>query len=389
MKRLGVAMALCGLSLTVAGCDWIPGVSYIREALSSGYPPLETNQYVTEIAPNLPDNIQTYLNAGLAVSPDGARYAYSWAKDNFSGARLYIGKVGEPARETSVTTMGYFWWSPDSKRIAFAEAIPSPSPRPHSVVALKVLVPDTGEVSMIREKVEAGFGPWLSWSPKGDAILYAERQNPEDNTQITMALMELAIGSQEPKQIAILAEAGPETNSAYWTPDAERVVFRSKAAGFIESVNLTMYDRSDQSTRVIRRVPRWAPLTMASDGEAIAYMSGDYTNSSGNWESRKIRLSDGSEEVTPFSLGEATVTKTGNMTVVASYYARDISPNLRWCLISKGESPLYARELATGKQFQLTSGPATPKGWMPDSKAVVMQTMKGARAHYYLVKVER
>jgi dipeptidyl aminopeptidase/acylaminoacyl peptidase len=370
------------VSLSLAGCAGNPFMHFINTTLgidTGGQPPLATSEVVREIAPGVPADIGAFPSEGIRFSPDGTRFAYVHSPASGEPARIYLGQGDRPATATEIVAHSFLEWSPDGKRLAFA--VYQESNNQGAIrYSLKALEVDTGSITTLLDDATSYF-PWLSWSPDGSRILYTTGRNPEVPQDQDLNLHWRDVEKGEPTFIGIVTPARGKL--AQWLPDGNQIMYRAKAPGFATAHNLSMFDRQDGTSRILRRIPREAQLVLNPTGEHVAYLEGqDTANVEGRFAMFRIRLSDGSTEETPFDLGKAMQSGTYSA-------AGFVSPDHRWCLVWHGNSPLFARDLATGKHHQVTSGPATPWAWVEDGTAIIVTTRYGATRHFYHVKVMR
>ena len=371
MKRFK-AMTL-GLTLLLGGCEGSPLQALIQETFGQGQQ-LQTNAYVTEIAPGLP-----FPSPSVVFSTDGSRYAFVHTRES---NRLYVGPIGQTATPLDVHSQLEPWFSPDGKRLAFGELTQGEGPS--SRWKLSFIDLDSKAVTPLAEAA-LGHRPWLSWSPDGSAVVYASDEDGDLNAE---SLKVVTLNDPTPRVIAEIAPYPWDKARALWSPDGKQIAYLTTIPNFMNAYNLTIQTLADGSTRVLRRVPQQNEFVWSSDGTAIAYLKTG--SKSGDFTLHRILVADGSEEVTPFSLGEPTEIRHGSeIRGVAAFYAGDLSPDLRYCLVRRGEDPLYARELATGRHIQLTDTLAWVRGWTADSKAIIASSTKLSLERYYRIQIER
>ncbi|MNR75350.1 translocation protein TolB [compost metagenome] len=371
MKHL-IGMAL-GATLFLGGCEGSPLQLFMNETFGAGRH-LETNAFVQEIAPGLP-----FPSPTVTISPDGSRYAYSIFREN---GRLYVGQSGQGAGPLDLYSQQEPSWSPDGRRMAFVEAMGSEAHSPRR--SLTVIDLDSKAVTRLAEG-NFGYPLKLAWSPDGSTVLYSSDQ---DDDGLAESLYRVSVTTPNPQRIAEVGSNGMDGSPALWSPDGKQIAYLAKIPGFLNAFNLMIVTVADESTKVLRRVPRGKSLVWSTDGEAIGYLDGD--GASGEFAFHRIRLSDGAEEVTPFTLGKPTaVVHESGLEGWVGFHISDLSPDHRFCIVNHGQDPLYARELATGKHIQLTDSQAWVRGWTADSKAILATASKGSVARYYRIQVER
>jgi hypothetical protein len=382
MKNRTIQILALAFSLSLAGCAGNPFMHFLNTTLgieTGGQYPLATGEFVREIAPGVPADVGNSPSDGIRFSPDGTRFAYVYSPASGEHARIYLGQGDRPATVTEIVAHPFLEWSPDGKRLAFA--VPKEANKQGAIrYSLKALDVGTGSITTLLDDATSYF-PWLTWSPDGRRILYATGRNPDVPQDQDLNLYWRDVEQGESTFIGIVTPARGKL--AQWLPDGNRIVYRAKAPGFASAHNLSIFDLEDGTSRILRRIPKEAQLALNRTGEHVAYMEGEGTvNLTGRFTMIRIQLSDGTTEETSFDLGKATESGTYSA-------AGFVSPEHRWCLVWHGNSPLFARELSTGKHQQLTSGSATPWAWVESGRAIIVTTQYGTTRHFYCVQVER
>lgn len=363
-----------GSALLLGGCDISPLQAFVQETFGPGQH-LQTDAFITEIAPGLP-----YPDPILSFSPNGSRYAYYQWREN---GRLYLGEFGQGARALGDSTLVEPWFSPDGKRLAYAQRLTDGMEPPRW--RLKVIDLESQTVSTLVEECQASL-PWVAWSPDGTALLYLSKQSEDASTG---SLVHISLADPAPRLIAEVDLPGVTDSGARWSPDGKQIAYQVKLPGYLSASSLILHDLADGSSRVLRRVPSKTALGWSTDGEALGHLVS--MGPTGQHALHRIRIADGAEEVTPFDLGLPVPFKTSSgMDGMMAYHVGDLSPDHRWCIVSRGEEePIVARELATGKHVQLTGSKAWVRGWTSDSQAIVASTSKGSVSRYYRIQVVR
>ncbi len=360
--------------LPVGGAQTVPSPAQVK--------PLATDTYVKEVAVGSPAAASSYTGR-VAFSPDGQWYAYGYQAQGTSQAILHVGEVFGAAKSTNYVASGQIWWAPDSRRLAFAQQTTAQQPPSFVLRSWDV---EAGRIGTLQDQVSADF-PWAAWVDKG-VVFIQTTVDPAGPTVTDLVYKPLDADSA---RLASVIDSHPGTlgtQAIYPSPDGKRLAFLAEAPGFTAAASLVVHDLDSGMARAVRRVPKdLGPLVWDPASNALAFLSGGF----GQYEIHRVSIGDGSEEVTPFYLGEPVIESGPNWRSVSGPFASHLSPDLKWCLVTRG-GPLYARELATGKHVQITSAHAVPAAWTSDSRFVfVYVAMGGAleRTLYYKVQVER
>jgi hypothetical protein len=362
-----------GSAFLLGGCEGSPLQAFMQETFGPGQH-LQTDAFITEIAPSLP-----YPPPILSFSPDGGRYAYYQWREN---GRLYFGECGQGAQALGDSTQADPWFSPDGKRLAYAQRITTGMEPPRW--RLKVIDLESQAISTLVEEFHASL-PWAAWSPDGTALLYFSERGEDTSTG---SLFHVSLADPTSRLIAGVIPLGMVDGSARWSPDGKQIAYQAKIPGYLMARNLVLHDLADGSNRVLRRVPSQTALIWSTDGTALGHLAS--MGPTGQHAFHRIRITDGAEEVTSFDLGlPLPLENSSGIGGMMTYHVRDLSPDHRWCILSRGDEPLIARELATGRHVRLTGSTAWVKGWTSDSQAILAGTTKGNISRYYRIQVVR
>lgn len=152
------------------------------------------------------------INSSPAWSPDGRTLALTLSKDG--NPEIYLltvatGTLRRLTRHADIDTEPT--WSPTGQQIAF---VSDRNGTPH------IFVMDL-DGSNVRQLTSAGFHTQPRWSPKGDAIVYTQRQGTHD-------LWAINPDGSEPRRLT----AGPGDNQgATWAPNGRHLAFQSNRLG--------------------------------------------------------------------------------------------------------------------------------------------------------------
>jgi len=382
-----LTLAAMGCAALLAGCSGRapagapdtsgPAATNAHGAVQETGPPV-IDRYVLEAIPGLPD-LAPEPAMGVRFSPDGKRYAYAHRRSPGAPPILHAGWVGKPPRSLDIVSTGPLWWSPDGERLAFSQEL---ARGPGAQVSIKVVAVETGRLGSIRERVDAS-APWIGFTSRGYLVLH---RSDLAGPPIEAGLYHLDVSQGTERRLANLR--GPEA-AAYPSPDGTRVAYLAAEPGFALAQQLVVHDLATGQLRGLRRVPGdIGPLVWSPGSDALGYLTGVL----GSFELHRVRLSDGADEVTPFYLGAPEVLTSADGTAIVGYSATGLSPDLGWCIVQRGgHGPLYAREMDTGKHFQLTAGLAYAGSWTLDSKVLFMCVPGDGpgQDRYYRVQVPR
>ncbi len=349
----------------------------------SDFEPLEEGPFVEEVARGAPYRAS---NPGGAVifSPDGKRFAYSLQSGN-EPPILHVGDVGGATRSFAFRPEGDLWWSPDSRRLAGAEVLN----RDDRTFALRTVDLQSGAIGEPRSTFVA-IQPWVGWY-SGGTLFLDEHFTPGTGFR-EIGLWKVPDGSTSPTRLASVADvhmARLGMRPIYPSPDGRQVALLTGIPGYMEAAALTLVDLESGTPRTIRRVAKGTPeLVWDPAGAYLGYLTGSIN---GDYELHRVQLSDGSDEVTPFFLGPPEVIAIPGGTAVTGYFATHPSPDLEWCIVGRGDSPLFARDLATGRHTQLTTGKGQVLTWTADSRHIFVRVLgqREGESRYYKVQVKR
>ncbi|MBI2492413.1 MAG: Tol-Pal system beta propeller repeat protein TolB [Candidatus Rokubacteria bacterium] len=152
------------------------------------------------------------INSSPSWSPDGRFLAMTLSKDG--NPEIYVltvatGVLRRLTRHAGIDTEPA--WAPTGQQLAFVSDRNG---------APNIFVMDA-EGASVRRLTSGGFHTQPRWSPKGDAILYTQRQGTHD-------LWAIGPDGSNPRRLT----AGPGDNQgASWAPNGRHVAFQSNRAG--------------------------------------------------------------------------------------------------------------------------------------------------------------
>ena len=152
------------------------------------------------------------INSAPAWSPDGRSLAMTLSKDG--NPEIYVLNVATGALRRLTRHAGIDTdptWSPTGRQLAF---VSDRTGTPH------VFVTDTDGAN-VRQLTTGGFQTQARWSPKGDTIVYTQRQAGHQ-------LWAVNPDGSSPRQLTF----GPgSAQSASWAPDGRHLAFQSNRLG--------------------------------------------------------------------------------------------------------------------------------------------------------------
>lgn len=183
------------------------------------------------------------INSAPAWSPDGKSLAVTLSKDG--NPEVYVmtlatGTFKRLTRYAGIDTDAT--WAPTGQQIAF---VSDRNGTPH------VFVMDT-EGASVRQITTGGFQTQPRWSPKGDVIIYTQRQGTHD-------LWAVNPDGSNPRRLT----SGPgDSQGASWAPDGRRVAFQSNRLGSWQI--FSMFADGSEPTPLTRAPgdntsPSWSP----------------------------------------------------------------------------------------------------------------------------------
>jgi len=152
------------------------------------------------------------INSSPAWSPDGRFLALTLSMHG--NPEIYVltvatGKLERLTRHASIDTEPV--WSPTGRQIAFVSDRAG-QPRIHVMDA---------DGTNVRQLTSSGFHTQPRWSPKGNIIVYTQRQGTHD-------LWAIDVSGANPRPLT----AGPGDNQgASWAPDGRHLAFQSNRSG--------------------------------------------------------------------------------------------------------------------------------------------------------------
>jgi serine/threonine-protein kinase len=367
------------------------------------------------------------LEVDPALSPDGASIAY--AAGPTSAMQIYVRQVsgGRPVALTTDTTNNFRWprWSPDGSQIAYQSndgiyLVPALGGAPRLVTHFERGTLAAGPES---KTPIAGF----DWSPDGKRVLWAQGHEGDGITVKTLATGD-----------TIALRAPGATLTPAWSPDGKRVavavgnpefIFGTAYFGNTGSMAIWVIPleggpavrvAADSSLNVS---PQWSPdgreLFWVSDRDGSRDVYQQHLSPSGAAVGAPRRLTTGTDAQGlsvsrisgrmaysrlslwssiwsipvpargPVSIRGATRITTGNESIEDV----DVSSDGRWLVFDSdrgGNPDLYVMPAAGGEARQITTDPAGDfsPDWSPDGRRIVFHSRREGNRNIYTVDAD-
>jgi Tol biopolymer transport system component/DNA-binding winged helix-turn-helix (wHTH) protein len=335
-----------------------------------------------------------------AISPDGSRIAFLWAREGAAAPRVWTKPTGEGTPTLAGAAEGHESspvWSPDGRSVAFLRS---------GSLATEVVITEPGSG---RERVVASLTPpdygmdyrMLDWSPDGRTLVASHSRGPEQSLGLVM----ISTANGEVRQLTqpTASEAFGDVDPRF-SPDGATV-------SFIRVVHRSYQelDSIPASGGAVRPLVRFNRLISshdwAEDGKSILFGS-DHGGEFRIWrvqpsaaDPAKTLSPAGIYAEFPIQLAVARhaprlvysvlhqdrniweidlKAKTWKRVVASS--AQDASPQYspdarEICFRSdrSGEEQLWVSKLGSAEAVQVTSGPSRPSvgRWSPDGQTIV------------------
>lgn len=213
------------------------------------------------------------------LNPNGSAVAFTWSPPG-KRLELYVQTLGEesPRRLTDHrgVEMGASW-SPDGQSIAFLRGVRTEGP-----VRDLVVVPAEGGEERILAKTAPDWGPFITWSPDSQSLVYPLCEYPRP---CSLTWLNLQTGEQRP---LTSPPAGPGGDTApALSDDGERLLFVRRRGGHTAQIHLQQLDaqgkpdgepRPVTPSEVFATAPAWA-----EDGGDFFYVTGEVGESMRLW----------------------------------------------------------------------------------------------------------
>jgi len=307
------------------------------------------------------------------LKPDGSAVAFTWSPPG-SRLELYVQTLGEesPRRLTRHpgVEMGAAW-SPDSKWIAFLRGVRTEGPTRDLIVA-----PAEGGVERILAKTAPDWGPFITWSPNSQALIYPLCEHPKP-----CALMWLDLQTSEQRSLTIPPEGPGGDTAPALSSDGTRLLFVRRRGGHTAQVHIQHLDARQQPQGEPQPITpddvfATAPVWAANDRDFF-YVTGEVGESMRVWRQSATRSSE------PRSLG----------TVGEGFFEPGLSAQGGKLVAIDPRSDVNVRRLdvVDGKAFE-TQAPLTKSTRIddfphlsPDGKKFVFHSTRDGGADLYIM----
>jgi Tol biopolymer transport system component/predicted Ser/Thr protein kinase len=310
-------------------------------------------------------------------SPDGKRIAFEAVAAQSRYEILVAPALGGArvrAYAGSARAIVGFAWAPNSKELAIAAGN-----------ELRSITIDDGSSRKIadlalRNPLGAAFP--LSWSPDGRRIAYAEgnpgyvaREGPMSN----LAPASISVVTIATRQTRSVTDATSLNHVPVWTPDGRHLLFVSDRSGSRDIYRVPISD-SGAPARAPARMTTGAgvhTLSLSRDGRRLAY---SVMSSRQNIWSLPVPTSGHA------SLAAARAVTTGNQTIEGVA----LSPDGQWLVFDSdlhGNQDIYKVRVSGGEQVRLTTDPANDFGavWSPHGHEIAFYSQRKGNRDIYVM----
>ncbi|MGA2832948.1 MAG: DPP IV N-terminal domain-containing protein [Terracidiphilus sp.] len=251
----------------------------------------------------VPAPIRTFqltTNAGEqsrpALSPDGKKLAFVWAKEDGGRQHIYIKELGNESllRLTDLSDDEYSpTWSPDGKQIAFL----SSSEAGLGLYIASLAAPHSVRKVYIPEETTRWDQGALSWSPDGKSFVLVDHMGAQPSSSIYLI-------DVESMRAHTLTSSPPgwegDLNPVY-SPDGKKIAFLRASESWV--VDLYWIPTSGGEPRQITRDDKTINgITWSSDSRSIVFSS----NRAGQFALWKVALDGGTPQRMPVGTEGAT-----------------------------------------------------------------------------------
>ncbi|MGD0939871.1 MAG: winged helix-turn-helix domain-containing protein [Terracidiphilus sp.] len=251
----------------------------------------------------IPAPIRTFLlttNAGEqsrpALSPDGKKLAFVWAKEDGGRQHIYIKELGNESllRLTDLSDDEYSpTWSPDGKQIAFL----SSSEAGLGLYVASLVVSHSVRKVYIPEETTRWDQGALSWSPNGKSFVLVDHMGAQPSSSIFL------IDGENMRAHAVTnPPPGWEGDlSPVFSPDGEKIAFLRASESWV--ADLYWIPTSGGEPRQITHDGKTINgITWSSDNRSIVFSS----NRAGQYALWKVALDGGVPQRMPVGTENAT-----------------------------------------------------------------------------------
>jgi Tol biopolymer transport system component/DNA-binding winged helix-turn-helix (wHTH) protein len=261
---------------------------------------LVAHQPHSDSIPSVIPTFQLTTNAGEqsrpALSPDGKRLAFVWAKEDGSRQHIYIKQLGSESllRLTDLADDEYSpVWSPNGRSIAFLSS--SPSGLALYVAALDSLhPPDKIYIPGETTRWEQGA---LAWSPDGKSLVLADHLGGQPSSSI----YGIDLDTRRARPLTSPPSGWEGDLSPAFSPDGTKIAFLRASENSVLDV-YWIPSSGGQPQQVTHDGKMIDGITWASDNRSIIFSS----NRAGEYGLYKIALTGGTPQRMPVGTENAT-----------------------------------------------------------------------------------
>jgi Tol biopolymer transport system component/DNA-binding winged helix-turn-helix (wHTH) protein len=243
---------------------------------------------------------QQTTNAGEqsrpALSPDGNRLAFVWAKEDGSHQHIYIKELGKESllRLTDLSDDEYSpAWSPDGKQIAFLSSSPS---------GLGLYVASSGVSPLLRKVYIPGETThWeqgaLSWSPDGKSFVLVDHVGAQPSSSIYL----IDIDILRAHSLTTPPPGWEGDLSPVFSPDGRKIAFVRASESAVDDI-YWIPTAGGEPKRITHDSKMINGITWSSDNRSIVFSS----NRAGQYALWKVALNGGAPQRMPVGTEDAT-----------------------------------------------------------------------------------
>ncbi len=351
-----------------------------------------------------------------AVSPDGSKVAFVWAKED-GGQHIYVKGIGSESMVRLTGLMDEEFspvWSPDGKRIAFLSS--SANGLALYVTPLDGAKPE--QKLYIPEETSRWEQGALAWSPDGKSLALADHMG----AQPTAAILSIDIETMRSRVLTTPPAGWEGDMSPAFSPDGTKIAFLRASESAVADIDWIAADGGEVHA-LTHDGKMINGMTWSSDSQSVVFSSnraGEYALWKAGLETgQPQRMPVGSEDATQpaistsgknlafvqssaiFGVMRVEAQKTGGRNAeeepIVSSSAQDSAPNVspdgaQFAFQSwrSGSQQIWVSSIDGQSLRQLTpaggelSGSGSP-AWSPNGDQVLFDSRLGGHSHIFMI----